>query len=222
MTAVEFIDVRYDSAGPPTLGPIDLRIAPGERVAFVSHDGATTLLRLVTGDLEPTTGRIRVGGFEAGSAAARSFMSVMPDPNSLAGDLTLLEHLERAASEAPGDDWRADADDLVRRFALDDRLGDRLAILSRGMRQKSAVCMALVRRFEILVLDEPFGGLDAAGRSQLRKVLDVAHGLGATLLVGSDDGDAIAASSRVVGLRDGIVAFDGSAGDDLDAFFDVG
>lgn len=217
MTAIEFDGVRFAQLGAPAVGPLDLVIQEGERVTVVGDHGPETLVRLLSGEFEPTTGHVRVGGLATDSAEVGSMLSVMADASTLDDEGTVLAHLELAARRAPSDDWQSDVDDLARRFTIDDRLSDRVFTLSTGMRQRVLLCMALVRRFEILVLNEPFGGLDADGRRQLTGVLALAHDQGCALLLATHDLDAVLGSDRVIGLRDGVVAYDGPPGPDVNA-----
>ena len=77
------------------------------------------------------------------------------------------------------------------------------------MRQKAAIALAFVRPFELLLVDEPFVGLDQAGRDALVTLFADAHRDGAALLVASHELQTVAGAQRVVALRDGTIVFDG-------------
>jgi ABC-type multidrug transport system ATPase subunit len=204
------------------LGPVDLTIERGERVALVGHNGSgkTTLIRLVTGRLEATDGSVDVAGHEPGSLAARAAVSYLADQPVFYDDLSVREHLEYIARLHGRDEWQDTADELLDRVGLSDRADDLPVTFSRGLKQKAAICFAFVRPFELLVVDEPFVGLDATGRDALLALLDRAHADGRTLLVATHELGTIGASQRVLALRDGNVDYDGGPGGDLRALVD--
>ena len=89
---------------------------------------------------------------------------------------------------------------------------------SRGLRQKAAIALAFVRPFELLLVDEPFVGLDRTGRDALLELFRRAHADGAALVVATHELTTVAGAQRVVALRDGAVVFDGPPADaDVDA-----
>jgi ABC-type multidrug transport system ATPase subunit len=200
--------------GAVALAPLDLAVSAGERVALVGHNGSgkTTLIRLLAGLLEPSAGTASVAGHPAGSPAARGALSYLGDQPVFYDDLSVREHLEYVARLHDTPDWEARATRLVDVIGLTARAGDLPVTFSRGLKQKAAICLAFVRPFEVLVVDEPFVGLDAAGRRALLALLDEAHAAGATLLVATHELTTIDAEHRVIALRDGAVAYDGPAG----------
>ena len=204
---------RYGDA--PALGPVDLDITAGQRVVLLGHNGSgkTTLLRLAAGLLDATDGAVTVLGYPAGSLDARAFTSYLGDQPVFYDDLTVWEHLEYIAKLHGTEGWEQHAADLLDHLGLTDR-GDHLpTTFSRGLRQKAAIAIAFVRPFEVLLVDEPFVGLDQPGREALLDLFTRAHGDGATLVVATHELGAVSAAERVVALRDGEVIFDGAAGD---------
>jgi ABC-2 type transport system ATP-binding protein len=203
------------TSGAVALAPLDLSVAAGERVSLIGHNGSgkTTLIRLLAGLLEPSDGTATVAGHVAGTLGARAALSYVGDQPVFYDDLSVQEHLEYVARLHDTPDWEARAARLVDTLGLTARAGDLPATFSRGLKQKAAICLAFVRPFEVLVVDEPFVGLDTAGRDALLRLLDDAHTAGATLLVATHELTTIGTSQRVIALRDGEVAFDGPAGD---------
>jgi ABC-type multidrug transport system ATPase subunit len=212
---------RYGSAD--ALSALDLRIPSGERVALVGHNGSgkTTLIRLLTGMLDATEGSAIVGGHAAGSLDARMQISYLADQPVFYDDLSVTEHLEYVARLHGRDDWTDAAADLLDRFGLTHRADDLPNTFSRGLRQKAAICLAFVRPFEILVVDEPFVGLDASGRTELLALFDDAHHLGRTLVVATHELTTVTASERLIALRDGELVYDGPSDVDIDALVDA-
>lgn len=203
----------------PALAPLDLEIPTGQRVALIGHNGSgkTTLVRILAGLLDATDGIAMVAGRAPGSIAARAALSYLADQPVFYDDLSVLEHLEYVARLHDATDWQARADELVERMGLSARAGDLPVTFSRGLRQKAAICLAFVRPFEVLVVDEPFVGLDAPGRAALLALLDESQANGATLLVATHELGTVARSDRVVALRSGELVYDGGPDTDLDA-----
>jgi len=213
-------DVRKAYGDSPAVGPVDLDLAPGERTALIGHNGSgkTTLLRMVAGLLETSEGAITVGGHPAGSPAARAAVSYVADSPTFYDDLSLWEHMEYVARLHGTADWEQHAADLLGEVGLYGRADELPNRFSRGLRQKAALALAFVRPFEILLVDEPFVGLDAAGKEALMRLLGGATDAGATVVVATHDLAFVHTVARVVALRDGVVVHDGpAAGIDVDA-----
>ncbi len=195
----------------PALGPLDLAIERGQRVSLVGHNGSgkTTLIRLLTGRIDPSDGSAEVAGSDPGSMEARGALSYLADQPVFYDDLSLDEHLEYVARLHGREDWREKADDLLERVGLTDRADDLPITFSRGLKQKAAICIAFIRPFDILVVDEPFVGLDAQGREALLTLFDLAHAEGTTLLVATHELTTVKSGERLVALRDGALRYDG-------------
>ena len=199
----------------PALEPLDLQVAAGEHVALVGHNGSgkTTLLRMTAGLLDPTGGEVRVMGHRAGSVAARRALSWLSDSPTFYDDLSLWEHLEYVGRLHGVSEWESRAESLLERLQLVARRDDIPTTFSRGLRQKSAIALGMVRPFEVLLVDEPFVGLDANGKTVLLELLDEAAAAGATLLVATHELAFVQRVSRLIALRDGAVVYDGAPAD---------
>ncbi len=193
------------------LAPVDLTLGAGELVVLVGPNGAgkSTLIGLCAGLLEPTEGEVRAMGEPAGSLEARAATSYLPDAPVLYDDLSVFEHLEYVARLHGVDDWRPRADDLLERLDLAPRADDLPSRFSRGMRQKVSLALALVRPFDLLLVDEPFVGLDAPSQATLVELLLGAVAGGACALVSTHQLDLAEEASRCLGLRDGELVHDG-------------
>jgi ABC-type multidrug transport system ATPase subunit len=199
----------------PALAPLTLEIPVHQRVALVGHNGSgkTTLLRMAAGLLEPTAGRVEVAGHPSGSSPARAAMSFLSDQPTFYDDLSLREHLEYVSRLHGVEDWRPRADELVERVGLADRVDALPATFSRGLKQKAAITLALVRPFELLLVDEPFVGLDATGKAALLELFDESFRAGATMLIATHELSFVSGVDRVVALTDGELRYDGSPAD---------
>ena len=204
-------EVAKDYGDGLGLNPLDLEIGPGELVMLVGPNGAgkSTFLRLIAGLLEPTGGEVLVDGAPAGSVEARAATSFIPDNPVLYDDLSVDEHLEYVARLHGVDEWQPRADSLLDRLALTDRAYDLPSRFSRGMRQKASLAVGLVRPFSLLLVDEPFVGLDAPTQASLVEILDETAKEGAALLVSTHQLDLVDRATRCVAVREGEVAYDG-------------
>jgi ABC-2 type transport system ATP-binding protein len=199
----------YD--GYIALGSFNLEVAAGELIALIGPNGAgkTTFLNLAAGLLEPTSGKIEVAGEVPGSIEARRALSYLPDSPVFYEDLSVVEHLEYVSALHGAKDAGPRIEELIDRLGLDgweDALG---AELSKGMRQKVSIALALVRPFKVLLADEPLDGLDPPSREVLFAMLAETQAAGAAIVVSTHRPDVIAAAGRCVAIRDGRLAYDG-------------
>lgn len=183
-------------------------------MALVGHNGSgkTTLLRMAAGLLEPTSGEIRVMGEPAGSVPARAALSYLPDNPVLYDDLSVVEHIEYTCRLHGSEGWEDAAVELLSLLGLAGRADDLPSRFSRGLRQKTAIVLAFIRPFEVLLIDEPFVGLDPQGRDVFVGLLERAQAAGAAVVVATHQLDYVSQASRCVALRDGAVIYDGSPG----------
>jgi ABC-type multidrug transport system ATPase subunit len=186
-------------------------VQAGEFVALIGPNGAgkTTFLNLAAGLLDPTSGAVEVAGETPGTLAARSALSFLPDAPVFYEDLSVVEHLEYVAALHGAEDVGPRIEELIDRLGLDgweDALG---AELSKGMRQKVSIALALVRPFKVLLADEPLDGLDPPSREVLFAMLAETQAAGAAIVVSTHRPDVIAAAGRCVAIRDGRLAYDG-------------
>ena len=195
------------------LTPVDIEIPRGQLVALVGHNGSgkSTFLRLVAGTLDLSGGSIEIDGAPVGSSPARAAVSFVPDDPVLYDDLSVREHLSYVAALHGVDASADDVDAIIERFGLLHRADDLPARFSRGLRQKTSLALGVVRPFELLLVDEPFVGLDASGKAALMELLTEAHGAGRTLLVATHELSYLETVSRCVALRDGELIYDGAS-----------
>jgi len=193
------------------LADFKLSVDAGELVALVGHNGSgkSTFLRLVAGLLEPTDGVLVVANSPAGSLRARSEVSFVPDQPVLYDDLSVNEHIEFTARLHGELGWPDRADALLDLLGLAARADDLPSRFSRGLRQKTSLVLGLVRPFSILLVDEPFVGLDPHGQAALTELLVEAAAAGAAVLVATHQLSFLEHATRCVALRDGHTEFAG-------------
>lgn len=197
------------------LAPLDLAVPTGQRLSLIGHNGSgkTTVQRMIAGVLEPSEGSAAVMGNPVGSIDARAALSVLSDEPVFYDDLSVWQHLEYIARLHDTTDWEDHAGWLLDSLGIADRADDLPATFSRGLKQKAAIAIAFVRPFEVMLIDEPFVGLDRAGRAALLDLLSWAHGDGASLVVATHELQSVTSSERLIALRDGEVIFDGDPSD---------
>ena len=206
-------DLGKDYGDGLGLATLDLVVGPGELIMLVGPNGAgkSTFLGLASGLVEPSNGTALVNGSPIGSLEARAATSFLPDAPILYDDLSVNEHLEYIARLHNTLEWQEYADELLEMFNLDARADDLPSKFSRGLKQKTALILGLIRPFSLLLIDEPFVGLDTPGQETLVEVLaDIAE-QGASIICSTHQLDLVPKASRCVGLRDGELAFDGPA-----------
>jgi ABC-2 type transport system ATP-binding protein len=195
---------------------VTLAVLPGEAYGLVGPDGAgkTTTLRLLVGALRPDGGTVTVGGFDMTDQpdAARAGIGYLAQRFSLYGDLTVAENL-RFFGEVRGirgEAFRARAVELLRFVGLagfEDRRAD---ALSGGMKQKLGLACALVHEPEVLLLDEPTGGVDPVTRQEFWKLLMRLLADGRSIIVSTPYMDEAARCTRVGFMHSGRILVEGT------------
>jgi ABC-2 type transport system ATP-binding protein len=173
---------------------LDLEIPPGEILGLVGPNGAgkTTTLRALAGIVRPTEGSLSIAGFDLAIAPveAKRRLAFIPDEPHLFDYLTVEEHLRFTARLYGVADAAARIPDLLAEMELTEKRGVLPSELSRGMKQKLSVAMALLHDPAVLILDEPLTGLDPAG---IRRMKD-------TIRRRAERGTAVILSSHLLNL----------------------
>src|SRR5690625_4745520 len=168
---------------------IDLHIETGELFGFLGPNGAgkTTSIKMMTGWLEPTDGTVELNGINIWSEPikAKKQLSYVPDHPNLYPKLTGFDYLQFIASvyKVNPEDFERDAKELLHAFDLTDRVDELIESYSHGMKQKIAICGALIHRPAILFLDEPTVGLDPKSARQLKNILEQRSAEGMTTFI---------------------------------------
>jgi ABC-2 type transport system ATP-binding protein len=175
--------------GKVAVDNLSLTVRAGELYALLGPNGAgkTTTLRMVAGLLKPNGGEIQVFGHDvlADPAAAKRVIAWAPDEPMLYDRLTPLEYLEFVAGlwGVQPEVAMPKAEELLRWLGLWDNRGERCEGFSRGMKQKTALAGALIHDPQLLILDEPLTGLDAAVARQVKDLLQARVKGGATVIL---------------------------------------
>jgi len=208
--------------GPQTaLAGIDLHIEPGEWVTLVGPNGAgkTTLLRILATLSRPTSGHVRLWGLDPqrrGDAIRRQ-IGFFSHRTLLYDDLTAEQNLAFYARVYGLPDGPARSAELLDRLHLTARRHDRVATYSRGMEQRLAMARALLHRPQLLLLDEPYAGLDPLAAEALGRLLTKLNAAGCTLLLTTHTLEGRAClGQRAVILRRGRIIHDAPQADRAD------
>jgi ABC-2 type transport system ATP-binding protein len=167
----------HKSFGRPAVDGLELTVRRGELYALLGPNGAgkTTTLRMVTGLLAPDAGSIEVLGIDLAQAPreAKARLAYLPDDPMLYGKLKPTEYLEFVAGlwGVPAHQAEARARSLLDWLDLSAHAHELTEGFSRGMKQKLALAGALIHEPELLILDEPLTGLDAAAARQVKDLL---------------------------------------------------
>jgi len=190
---------------------LDLAIPAGSSVALVGRNGAgkSTTLRALACVLPPTAGSVRMAGVDAvrDPSAAKALLGYCPDVGGLIPRATPWEHLQLAATlRGMPDGWQHRADDLLERFELAG-VSDRVtASFSHGMGRRMSVVLAAFHSPAVLLLDEPFDGVDPLGVDATLEVIRELRLAGSAVLVSTHLLDlAVEACEEAVVLRHGAV-----------------
>ncbi len=197
----------------PVLRQLDLDVARGEFVALVGPNGAgkSTLLRMLASLSKPSAGTIRIGGWELPreAAAVRAQIGLVGHKPLLYDTLTArgnLQFFARLYNISPSDKR---IDQLLERVGLARRDRDLVRTFSRGMQQRLSIARALLHDPHILLLDEPYTGLDQDASAMLDDLLKQAQAEGHTIFMVTHQLDRAALlASRVLILSRGVIRYD--------------
>jgi osmoprotectant transport system ATP-binding protein len=217
---LEASELFHSYDGVAALDGVSLNVPAGTVTALVGESGSgkTTLLRSFNRLVEPQRGTIRVGGTNVSAENPESLrrkLGYVPQNGGLLPHWTIRRNVALvpllSGMASPG----TVADEALRRVGLDPvRFGDRLPReLSGGQRQRAAIARALAARQEVVLLDEPFGALDAISRGEAHEAFErVRSELGFTaLLVTHDLAEAARLAGQVVVMKQGRVEQAGTA-----------
>ncbi|MFL7793707.1 MAG: heme ABC exporter ATP-binding protein CcmA [Anaerolineae bacterium] len=202
------------SFGPrKALDRVCLSIGAGECVALMGPNGAgkTTLLRILASLSRPTSGTVHVAGLDPrrdGAEVGRR-IGFLSHQTLLYDDLTAEQNLRFYAHLYDLGAASQRVDELLKRVGLDVRRGDRVRALSRGMQQRLAVARAILHHPQVLLLDEPFAGLDLQAVQALASLLEELVEEDCTILMATHSLErGLALGRRVIVLKQGSIVYD--------------
>lgn len=164
-------------AGIETIHGISFKINKGEIIGFLGPNGAgkTTTMRILTGYIPPTSGTIKIAGYDIvdDSLHARRNIGYLPELVPLYTDLTVYEYVSFFARimKIPKSSMQSEINEILEKTGLTGVSGKLIGSLSRGYRQRVGLAQALVGKPEVLILDEPTVGLDPVQIIEIRELI---------------------------------------------------
>ena len=193
--ALEISDISYsyreDWTGKviKALRPLTLSIAAGECFGFLGHNGAgkTTTIKCILSLIKPNSGSIRIFGLDSSLAKSRAILGYVPEQPYFYDHLTVEEILALYGrlSGLAGVTLFHRIQEVLNRLNIADRRSVRMRSLSKGLTQRVAIAQALLHEPRLLILDEPFSGLDPIGRKEVREVIVEEKDKGTTIFMSS-------------------------------------
>src|SRR3954463_1584917 len=187
---------------------VDLQVTAGAATALLGRNGAgkSTTMRFLAGVIPPTGGRVMVDRLDVRTQplAVKRVTGYCPDVGGLVPRATPWEHLQLSARLRRMTDWEERGRDLLERFELGDVMNRVTGGFSHGMGRRLSVVLAAMHEPRVLLLDEPFDGVDPIGVEATFDVIADARARGATILLSTHLRDlAIQACGSVLVMRGG-------------------
>ena len=203
---VRSLHVRFGEVA--AVSGVDLQGHAGQATALLGRNGAgkSTTMRVLAGVVPPTAGEVHVAGLDVRThtLAVKRLVGYCPDVGGLVPRATPWEHLQLAARLRRLDDWEARGRDLLERFELGDVAHRITAGFSHGMGRRLSVVLATLHQPDVLLLDEPFDGVDPIGVEATFDIIGDARARGACVLVSTHLRElAIQACGTVLVMRGG-------------------
>jgi heme exporter protein A len=220
--AVEVAGVSRTFGRRRAVDGVDLSLQPGDCLALFGPNGAgkTTLLRVIAGLLRPTKGSVHIEGKSVHEPVVRQHVGLISHQSMLYRALTARENVEFAAKLYGVSDPVNAAKRALERMRILDRRDTPVRSLSRGLQQRVSIARAIVHEPSVVLLDEPYTGLDAAGGAALTEMLQLLREAKAALVLVThnvDEGLAVASRAAVM-LAGRIVRLDESRIEDAAAY----
>jgi ABC-2 type transport system ATP-binding protein len=214
---IDFVDVSRSYGEKVAVDRLNLHIAPGELYALLGHNGAgkTTAIKMLVGLLRPSSGRVRVGGYDLvdQTREAVALVGYVPDQPFLYDKLSgreLLEFVARMHGLNAGQAAEAIGREIGR-FELSDFVDGLTESYSHGMKQRVAFAAALLHRPRVLVIDEPLVGLDPHSIRLVKELLQAEVAAGMSVLMSTHTLSAAEEIAQRVGIMHyGRLIFDGT------------
>lgn len=195
----------------PVLKGLSLSLAEGEVYGLLGHNGAgkTTAMKTILGLIRPDSGEVTVFGSRGVTTEDRARIGYLSEEIGIYPHLTATEMMRFTGElfRIPRRYLERRIEELLKTVGLADRHKVKIRHYSKGMRQRLGIAIALINDPDLLLLDEPYSGLDPVGRKELRELLLELKTRGKTIMLSSHIvPDVEAVCDRVGILRDGSVA----------------
>ena len=191
---------------------VDFSIGGGEIVGLLGHNGAgkTTIMKMLTGYLEPSAGRVRVDGVDVAQApeTVQRRLGYLPENCPLYPEMSVVDYLDYMAGLRGVKDRPRALREVLAATDLAHRAFDSIGTLSRGFQQRVGVAQAIVHEPQVLILDEPANGLDPSQTQHMRELIRRMAKQATVILSTHIMQEVEAVCDRVMILRAGQLAVD--------------
>lgn len=206
---------------------LEFEVQPGQIMGLVGPNGAgkTSTLRSLAGIIPPTGGRIEIAAHDivTDPIPAKTKLAYVPDDPKLFDQLSVWEHLDFVAATYRVPQWEEQAATLLEQFELTEKRDTLAQELSRGMRQKVAICCAYLHDPSVILFDEPHTGLDPRGIRTMKQSVLKRVEAGASVIVSSHLLELVEdMCTHLLILHRGKCLFCGGISEARSAFKDVG
>ena len=213
----------YESSNTLALDGIDLTIEDGEFVFLVgpSGSGKTTIMKLITGEIRPTSGEIIVNDFDMSKIKRRNLPKMRRTLGVIFQDYRLIENMNvydnvafaMRVVGAANKDIKKRVPYILELVGLEGREKRMPNELSGGEQQRVAIARALVNNPSVIIADEPTGNLDPARSLEIMMLLEQINALGTTVMVVTHEKELVNRfTKRVVAINEGLIISDGMDG----------
>lgn len=198
--AISLTDVTKAFGDITAIRNVDMRVERGEVYGFLGPNGAgkTTTISLLVNFVKPTSGKVRVCGRSPsrGELAVKVRTGILPEGFTPYPELSGRYHVRLACSLRGG----GDPDPYLECVGLADEADEKTDTYSRGMTRRLGLAMALVGKPDLLILDEPFAGLDPVGVGRVKEILKAVNAEGTTVFCSSHQLDHVQSICDRVGI----------------------
>jgi ABC-2 type transport system ATP-binding protein len=186
MASIEVNDISKSFGSQKAVDQVTFEVEPGEIFGLLGPNGAgkTTIIRVILDIFKPDSGKVAVLGGPM-TEAKKDHIGYMPEERGLYQDITLERCLNYLAAlkGLPEAECRVRIDDYLKRFDLAEHRKKKIKELSKGMQQKAQLIVTLVHRPDILIIDEPFSGLDPVNTQTVKEILEEERARGVTIVM---------------------------------------
>ena len=211
MASVEVTDLVVRFGTVSAVRGVSFSVGPGRSTALLGRNGAgkSTTMRVLAGVVPPTSGTVLVGEHDVAldPLAVKRLVGYCPDVGGLVPRATPWEHLQLSARLRGMRGWERRGRDLLERFDLDGEAHRVTAGFSHGMSRRMSVALAVFHEPAVLLLDEPFDGVDPTGVDATHEAVADARSRGAAVIVSTHLRDlAVAACEEAIVMLGGTAA----------------
>ena len=185
------VEFRSRQGAVRALDSVDLEVQRGQVFGFLGPNGAgkTTTMHVLLGFIAATSGQARIFGTDVRRSIARQRIGYLPEHPDTYRFLTARELLAMTGRlfSIPRKELRKRVNGLLDRIGLDEAADRRIATYSRGMMQRVCLAQSLINDPDLVILDEPTGGLDPLGRMEIRRIIAELRDEGKTVFFSSHE-----------------------------------